>query len=397
MQPFTFHSPTRISFGEDTISGVGELLYEFRASRPLLVTDANLTKAGLLTGILESIRESGFQEPVIFDQVPPDSDLASVRTAARMAREAGCDSVIGVGGGSVLDTAKVANIALSLEGDVMHYEGMNTLTSHLLPLIAIPTTAGTGSEVSAVALIKDHAEQKKLLFGSKFLFPDAAVLDPRMLLSLPARLTAATGMDALTHAVESFVAMTKNSPSDGLCLEAMRLIFANLPKATQDGKDIEARSGMLVGSMMAGLSFTNAGVGIVHALAHAFGGKFGTHHGVTNAIFLPYGMEFNLDTVADKFETAYAYLCVVLQGGPEPASNWFTLGKPKSAERFIESVRNLNTVCELPQRLRDINVPKLSEAEIMELAEIALTDPAIMFNPKSATVEDLAAIIKRAY
>jgi alcohol dehydrogenase class IV len=397
MQPFTFHTPTKISFGEDTASGVGELLVEFGGTQPLLVTDANLQKAGVLTPILLGLKDSGIGEPVIFDRVPADSDIACVREAVDAARKSGCDCVIAVGGGSVLDTAKVANIGLTLEGDVLDYEGMNTLAARLLPLIAVPTTAGTGSEVSAVAMIKDHEQQKKMLFGSRFLFPDAAVLDPKLLVSLPPRLTAATGLDALTHAIESFVAMTKNSPSDALCLEAMKLIFSNLPRATKDGADLDARSAMLVGSMMAGLSFTNAGVGIVHALAHSFGGKFGTHHGVTNAIFLPYGMEYNLENVADKFEMAYNYLCVVMKSAPEPARSWFEAPGADSAKKLIEAVRELNKVCGIPARLRDINVPELSDADIAELAEGAITDPALMFNPKPASEEDLADIIKRAY
>src|SRR5262249_42161279 len=161
-------------------------------------------------------------------------------------------------------------------------------------LIAVPTTAGTGSEVSAVAMVKDHEQGTKLVFGSRFLFPDVAILDPKLLLSLPPKLTAATGLDALTHALESYVASTTNALADGLSLEAMRLIFANLPRATRDGADLEARSATLVGSMMAGLAFTNAGVGIVHAIAHSVGGRYGSHHGITNAVLLPLGMEFNL-------------------------------------------------------------------------------------------------------
>jgi alcohol dehydrogenase class IV len=397
MQPFTFHTPTRISFGEDTASGVGDILAELGGTLPLLVTDANLQSAGVLRTILEGLEYTGMAAPVIFDRVPADSDITAVREAAAAARKGGCDCVIAVGGGSVLDTAKVANIGLTLDGDVLDYEGMNTLSARLLPLVAIPTTAGTGSEVSAVAMIKDHEQHKKLLFGSRFLFPDVAVLDPKLLVSLPARLTAATGMDALTHAIESFVAMTKNSPSDALCLEAMKLIFSNLPRATKYGDDLDARSAMLVGSMMAGLSFTNAGVGIVHALAHAFGGKFGTHHGVTNAILLPYGMEFNLEPSSDKFEMAYNYLRVVMKSAPEPARGWFAESGGDAAVLLIKAVRSLNDACDIPARLRDIKVPALSDADLAELADSAMTDPALMFNPRPASIEDLIDIIKRAY
>lgn len=402
MQPFTFHTPTKISFGEDTAGGVGDALFEFGATRPLLITDANLIKAGVLAPILEALRSAGLADPIIFDQVPSDSDLTCVRNAAQLARASKCDSIIAVGGGSVMDTGKVANIGLSLDGDVLEFEGMNTLSARLLPLIAIPTTAGTGSEVSAVAMIKNHEEHKKLLFGSRYLFPDVAVLDPKLLLSLPPRLTAATGLDALTHAIESYTAMTKNAPSDGLCLESMRLIMANLPRATKHGDDIEARSATLVGSMMAGVSFTNAGVGIVHALAHSFGAKFGTHHGITNAVFLPHGMRFNLEEVEDKFRSAYMYLSTSLRKEDKPASDWFPTPTSKSefdnaASALITAVEQLIGECGLPSKLSEIGVPPLSDADVEELADMSQNDPAIMFNARPASNEDLAAIIRGAY
>lgn len=405
MQPFTFHTPTKINFGEDTADGIGDALFDLKASRPLIVTDANLVKSGVLNGILKCLKEFGIEEPVIFDAVPSDSDIGCVRNATALAKKHGCDSIIAIGGGSVLDTAKVTNIGMTLDGDVLEYEGINIIAERLQPLIAIPTTAGTGSEVSAVAMIKDHEDKKKLLFGSRYLFPDVAILDPKLLVSLPPKLTAATGMDALTHAIESFTATTKNAPSDGLCLESMRMIFGNLPKATTDGTDIEARSAMLVGSMMAGVAFTNAGVGIVHALAHAFGGHFGTHHGVTNAIFLPYGMEFNLPEVGEKFAEAYVYMFSVLGNEPDPVGSWFSAidsGTKKEhadryAEKLIQAVRNLNVYCKVPTRLKDLGVPELTDPEIEHLADIALTDPAMMFNPRQTSIEDLMDIIKRAY
>jgi alcohol dehydrogenase class IV len=282
---------------------------------------------------------------------------------------------------------------------------MNTLSARLLPMIAVPTTAGTGSEVSAVAMIKDHQDKKKLMFGSRFLFPDVAILDPKLLLSLPPKLTAATGLDALTHAIESYTATTKNSPSDALCLEAMRLIFSNLPKATTQGSDIEARSATLVGSMLAGVSFTNAGVGIVHALAHSLGGTYGTHHGMTNAVFLPYGMEFNLDQVADKFAAAYVFLVTSGLGNvPAPVGPWFSMDEQPTrieaqvaGRKLIHAVRELTAYCRLPSRLKDLGLPELSDQDLHQIAETAMNDPAMMFNPKHATMEEVIGIIKRAY
>ena len=402
MQPFVFHTPTRIVFGDDTASSIGELLADLGMRNPLVVTDDNLIRAGLLKTILAGLESSGFSKPAVFDEVPPDSDLVSVRKAAQLAIDARCDSVIAVGGGSVIDTGKVANIGLSCGGDVLDFEGMNTLSSRLLPMLAVPTTAGTGSEVSAVAMVKNQEERKKLMFASRYLFPDIAILDPRLLLSLPPKLTAATGIDALTHAIESYVATTSNPAADGLCLEAMRLLFINLPRATVNGADLEARSGTLAASMMAGVAFSNAGVGIVHALAHSVGARYGTHHGLTNAIFLQYGMEFNLDSVAEKFGRAYAYLSQTL-----PASDLskkqtiqqaaIDLDVSRSAKMLIEAVRSLISSLGLPRCLKDAGIGTISKQDLQELAETAVNDPAILFNPKPASIDELIEIIKRAY
>lgn len=401
MQPFTFYTPTKISFGEDTTCGIADALSDMGAKKPLVVTDANLIKAGVLQPVLDALAYAGHKDILIFDEVPADSDLGSVRKAADAARRNGCDSVIAVGGGSVLDTAKVANIGLTFDGDVLEFEGMNTLSSKCLPLVAVPTTAGTGSEVSAVAMIKDHEEHKKLLFGSRFLFPDVAILDPKLLVSLPPKLTAATGLDALTHAIESYTAMTTNSPSEALCLEAMRLLFINLPRATINGADIEARSATLVGSMMAGVSFTNAGVGIVHALAHSIGAKYGTHHGVTNAIFLPLGMEFNIVEAGDKYQRAYRYLNTSRRDFDEPVRELFSVDvggdEAAAANQLTKAVRALTVLCGLPTRLGQIGVPQLSEADLEEIAEMAMTDPAMMFNPRMATSEEVVQLLKGAY
>ena len=243
----------------------------------------------------KSIKECTGEDPVVFSNVPPDSDVDCVDEGATLARQNGCDLIVAIGGGSVMDTAKVINICVSLGGDLLEHQGLNNITGKLLPLIAIPTTAGTGSEVSFVAMVKDHKENKKLMFGSPSLAPDVAVLDPELIISLPAKLTAATGIDAVTHDIECFVAAGTNSVmTDALCLESLLLLNNNLETATINGADMEARSATLVASTMAGMAFTNSGVGIVHALAHSIGAKFGTHHGMTNGVLLPHGMRFNM-------------------------------------------------------------------------------------------------------
>lgn len=385
MQPFFFKSPTRILFGEDISATAFEVLSELGATNTLIVTDDNLLKAGVLSSIIRSFEQG--KEPVIFDQVPMDSDVNCVGKAAYIARQTGCDAILAVGGGSVMDTAKGVNICLTYGGDVRSWQGLNNLESKLKPLVAVPTTAGTGSEVSFVAMIKSNEEGKKLLYGSTYLAPDAALLDPKLTVSLPPRLTAATGMDALTHAIECYVAMPTISPlTDALCLQAMHMLFGHLERATTNGADLEARSQTLVASCMAGLAFTNAGLGIVHAMAHSIGGRFGTHHGATNAVLLPHGMEFNLDEVSCRYASAARYL-----GMSKAPDN------REAARDLISSVRNLISACRLPERLRDLGVPESDATELIELAELSSLDAAMMFNPKEPSIEDIVGIYERAY
>jgi alcohol dehydrogenase len=299
--------------------------------------------------------------------------------------------VIAVGGGSVMDTAKIVNIALSLGGDILDYEGMNTFNENLKPLVAIPTTAGTGSEVSAVAMVKN--QDTKILFASRVMFPNVAVLDPALIVSLPPRLTAATGMDALTHCLESLAAVSANYVSDGTALEAVRLLFKYLPVATKNGADMEARSATLIASCMAGLAFTNAGVGVIHALAHTIGAKYGTHHGITNAVLLPHGLLFNINESAPKLARVWRYVRMSLGANPAEIS----FNDEEAVHHLIEDVRALMVECGLPTQLRDLTLPELDEEDFVEIAQIAMTDAAMMFNPREASVEDLVQLLKGAY
>lgn len=389
--PFSFFTPTKIVFGAGTAYSVGDFLSDLGVSKPILITDKNLTKVGLLQPILESCQSAGLPVVTIFDDVPSDSELLVCRNAIEQAKKHGCDGVIAIGGGSVIDTAKIVNIALSLGGDVLDYEGMNTISENLKPLLAIPTTAGTGSEVSAVAMVKN--QNTKLLFASRFMFPNVAVLDPTLIVSLPPRLTAATGMDALTHCLESLAAVSANYVSDGTALEAVRLLFKYLPVATKNGADLEARSATLIASCMAGLAFTNAGVGVIHALAHTIGAKYGTHHGITNAVLLPHGLLFNVKESAPKLARVWRYVRMSLGASPVEVS----FNDQEAVLHLIEDVRALMVECGLPLQLRELTLPELDEEDFVEIAQIAMTDAAMMFNPREASIEDLVQLLKEAY
>ncbi|MDQ5934503.1 MAG: Iron-containing alcohol dehydrogenase [Cyanobacteriota bacterium erpe_2018_sw_21hr_WHONDRS-SW48-000092_B_bin.40] len=390
MNPFVFHTPTRVYFGEDSASSCGDFLRELGGKKVLMVADAFLEKSGALKPLIESIRESTGSAPILFTDVPSDSDIDCVNNATAIARTHQCDAFVAVGGGSVIDTAKVINICLSFGGEVMDYQGLNIIERKLYPLIAVPTTAGTGAEVSFVAMVKDHGEGKKLMFGSRFLAPDVAILDPLMIVSLPAKLTAATGIDAITHDIECYVASgTYSVFTDAICLESLRLLFEFLPQATVDGGNIEARGATLVASCMAGVAFTNSGVGITHALAHAVGAKYATHHGMTNAVFLPHGMRFNLDTVYPRYARIAQFL-----GFADEENNGDELAL---ANLLVNKVEALLEKLQLPLTLRELGVPEFSDENLAELTDLAAADPAIMFNPREASSDDLTQLLKRAY
>jgi len=387
MNPFMFHAPSRIYFGEETSLTSPELMKDIGGSKVFIITDEVLLKTGLVSPIVDAFKNDGAFEVTVFSDVPPDSDVSCVAKATTLARKHSCDCILSIGGGSVLDTAKAVAICLTFGGELADYQGLNNLTTKLLPHIAIPTTSGTGSEVSMVAMVKDSAERKKLLFGSRFLAPDTAILDPKLLVTLPPKLTAATGLDAVTHAIEAFTSPATGSPfTDILCIDALKLLFRWLPIATKSGDDLEARANTLVASTMAGVAFTNTGVGVVHALAHATGGEFGTHHGMTNSVFLPHGMNFNMDAVCDRYAEIARQLKFSDSGNNDVA-----------AKTLIDKVEELALSINLPRRLRDMGVPALDGQGVEDLANIASTDPAIMFNPKEASVEDIIGIYERAY
>ncbi len=387
MNPFMFHTPSRIYFGEETSLTAPDLMREIGGSKVLIITDDVLVKTGLMAPIIDAFKNDGNFEVTVFSDVPPDSDVKCVGSATAVGRGQGCDCILSIGGGSVLDTAKAVAICLTFGGNLEEYQGLNNLSTKLLPHIAIPTTSGTGSEVSMVAMIKDSAERKKLLFGSRFIAPDTAILDPKLLVTLPPKLTAATGLDAVTHAIEAFTSLSTVSVfTDVLCIEALKLLFKWLPIATKSGDDLDARANTLVASTMAGIAFTNTGVGVVHALAHATGGEFGTHHGMTNSVFLPHGMSFNMDAAGDRYAEIARQLKFTENSNNEIA-----------AKTLIDKVEELASSINLPRRLRDMGVPALDGQGVEDLANIASTDPAIMFNPKEATIEDIIGIYERAY
>jgi alcohol dehydrogenase len=351
-------------------------------ARAFVIADKGVSAAGLLDPVLAGL--GAVELAGVYDDVPANSSVRVVMDAAAAAREVGADLVVAVGGGSPIDTAKGVRIVLTNGGDLLDYQGYNVIDAPLVPMVAIPTTAGTGSEVTPFAVIRDEEQDLKLSFASRFLVPDLAVLDPELTRTLPPRLTAATGMDALSHAVETFVSTENNPFGDSMALFAIDMIATHLRDAVHNGEDMDARGQMLIASCMAGIACANSFFGVIHALSHAVGGKYSLHHGTANSIFMPHGMRFNSAVVPDRY-VRIARSMGVNAGGRSDR---------EVIDDGINAVSTLASDCGLPATLREVGVP---EEGLQELAAIALVDGAIFHNPRIASEEELLELLRAAW
>lgn len=386
---FEFHNPTKVVFGSGLVADLQAELSQIGARRYFLVSDRGLEALGLPARVAASLEDAGVEVVGTYLDVPENSEVGSVRACADTARTAGADGLVALGGGSVIDTAKCADILLSEGGDLVDdHSGAGTLRRPLKPLVAIPTTAGTGSEVTRAAVILDEANSVKLSFSDTFLLPSLAVLDPELTLSLPPGLTATTAMDALTHAVESYVSPQWSPVSEALAAGAVRLIFANLEAAVADGSDLETRGALLVAAAMAGIAFSHAMVGCVHGMAHAVGGLFHVPHGAANAILLPHGLAYNRREIEERL------------GGLAPFVSGLTRDEEAlaPAERVVAALGNLTArlgaAGALATRLRDVGVP---EDGLGAIAEATVMDGTSFYNPREVVAEEILPHLRDAY
>jgi alcohol dehydrogenase class IV len=386
---YQFHHPTKVIYGEGLVNDFAHEVEELGVKHFFIVSDQVLQSLGLIQQVKSGLEEAGFTISGEFYDVPQDASVEAVESISRQAKDSGAEGLIAVGGGSVIDATKAANFIFSEGGDLIEdYSGAATLTRPLKPLIVIPTTAGTGSENTLVAVIYDVANKTKLAFSDKFLLPDLAVLDPLMTQSMPPGLTASTGMDALTHAVESFVGVDTSPHSEALAIAAVEYVFKYLVRATRNGDDLEARGGMLIAANMAGSSFSHSMVGCVHSMAHAVGGLTRVPHGVANAILLPYGMEYNFEVSKEKYARLAPAMGVDVSG----------MSIDEAARGAIAAVRDLgrqlNALDAIPVRLRDAGVP---EDSLPAISEAATEDGTIVYNPREVVAEEILAHLKNAY
>ena len=380
---FSVYQPTRVVFGDGT---VGELALECKRlgiERAMVVTDRVMRER---TDVVARVEKAlGARLGAIYDGVVPDTGVACIDEGARQAKEHGCDGLVSVGGGSSIDTAKGMAIVITEGGSIRDHQGASRLSRRQTPHIAVPTTAGTGSEVSLYIVVKDERAHEKMHFMDDRIIPDAAVLDPSVTLAMPAQLTAATGMDALTHAIEAYTSINKNPIADGLALQAMRLIAYHLPRAVADASDKVARGQMLIAANIAGMAFNSTGVGLVHAMAHVVGARHGVHHGTANAICLPHVIRFNADELGSCYRDVAEALGVDARD----------LGDEMAGEAAAQAVAHLSARVKLPSKLREVGVP---EGDLDSCAEGSLSDGAIVYNGKFAAEKDLVlGVYKNAY
>ena len=385
---YEFQNSTKIVSGKNSIANIPAELGFFNSKRPLLISDAVLNKIGTVEKISKSLKDGNIEIGYTYTEVPQDSDLEVINKLCKIYKENNCDSIVAVGGGSVIDTAKGVRMLISQNvQDINDLMGNEILKYGIhVPFIVIPTTAGTGSEVTLVAVIEDKIKNVKMEFISYFLLPDVAILDPKMTVSLPKKATASTGMDALCHAIEAYSCIQKNPMSDSYAISAISLIRDNLLKAIENGNDEEARLNMANASLMSGVSFSNSMVGLVHAIGHSLGAICYIPHGDEISILPPYVMEYNLD----KCEENYAKLLFFF--GTE--EEYMNTPKEKRAEKLIEKVRNM--INDLHEKTGLPNKLEISDEEIEKVAKTAINDGAIIVNPKKADYEDIVEILRKA-
>lgn len=376
-----FRTVPRIVMGPGALNQVAVEVNALKAEKVLIVTDQGLIDAGLVKKARDLLEKAGI-EYAVFGDVEADPRYEIVADCVEMVRRENADLLIGFGGGSPIDIAKVSAVMATNDGPISKYFGIDLVPDAGLPTLIIPTTAGTGSEVTPIAILSDHTEKLKKGIVSQHLFPSTALLDPELTLRLPAHVTAATGMDALIHAVEAFTSINANSVSDMFARQAMQLISKNIRTAYANGGNLAARSNMLEGSLLAGMAFCNAGVTAVHAFAYPIGAEFHIPHGVANSIMLTPVMEFNKLGNLERFAAMAGYL----------GENTAGLSTREAANAAVEAMRTLAADLKIPNHLSEFGI---KEEDLPQLAEGVMKVTRLLANnPREMTQKDAEEIYR---
>lgn len=377
---FTYHIPTAIEFGWGALARLPGIAKGLGGGRALVVGDPGVARAGLVERVASTLSQGGIPAAT-FTDVESDPAVQSVEAGTRLAKSEGCDVVVGVGGGSALDTAKAIGLMLTNGGTIRDYVGIDKVPKPGAPVVAIPTTAGTGSELTIWSVLSDREQKVKISVGSTFNCPQVALLDPELTLSLPPAITAATGMDALTHALESYVNKATQPISEAMSEQAMRLIAKSLRVAVAQGDNAQARADMLLASSIAALAFNSTRLGVVHAFAMPLGARFHLPHGLVNAILLPAVMRFNLPGNVAK----YARIAEIFG---EPIAG---LSLRDAAARSVDAIQKLKDDIGITAKLGDYG---LTEADFDAVVDEAMQSGNVPVNPRQPTRDDMKAILR---
>ena len=387
MNIFNFNTTPTLIFGNGVSSTACDKILEKLGQNILIITDSSLTNIGLNKKIIDEL--SQFSKLKVFDEIESDPSKQTLIKAFNVAKNFKPTGVLGFGGGSSMDIAKLVSLLMGTKQDIDNIWGVGNAKGPRLPLVLVPTTAGTGSEVTPISIITVEDNEKKGV-STPIILPDLAVLDPELTLNLPSDITAATGVDAMVHAIEAYTSVNQNNNpiSKLLAIESLKLLGSSIETAVFDGQNIEARKNMLLGSMMAGQAFANSPVSAVHALAYPLGGIFHVSHGLSNSLVLPHVLRFNsINTEAcDK----YAFLAPLIFKDINDKRNTQLI-----CNDFIERLENLSSILNLPSKLRDLNIPKDACAKMAK--ESMKQTRLLVNNPREVTEEDAFNIYNAAW
>lgn len=365
-------------FGLDSLAEAGFCAGRLGARRPFVVTDAGLIEAGWVAELLHHLREVGLS-PQVWTGVTPNTKDHEIAAGHERYVESGADVIIGIGGGSVLDAAKGIAILSGNGGSIHDYAGVDRVQKPIPPLLMIPSTAGTGSDVSQFCIVTDTAKSVKMTIMGRSIVPDISLTDPRLLTTMPHDLAAATGLDALTHAVEAFVSLGHNPLADGHALSAARLVANALRRNVESPGDEKARLWMAQASLEAGLAFSNSILGATHAMSHQVGGLLDLPHGVINGVLLPHVIRFNATVVPERFAALAHAMGLPVDGVPDGVA----------AEMLADFVQDLAASVGAPRRLGSLGV---TTADVVRMSATAIEDACLATNPRPADIDDIASI-----
>jgi alcohol dehydrogenase len=375
--------PTRNVFGEDCVNESGELVKSLGAKKVLIVTDSYFVSSPISKNIQDIFSKAGVDSHIFGGAMPNPTDK-NVEAGVKAYKENHCDSIVSLGGGSSHDCAKGIGLVVTNGGEIKDYEGVDKSTKTMVPLMAINTTAGTASEITRFCIITDSSRKVKMAIVDWRVTPQIAINDPKLMVGMPPALTAATGMDALTHAIEAYVSTAANPLTDAAAIKAIQMIVKYLPKAVANGADMDARDNMAYAQYLAGIAFNNASLGYVHAMAHQLGGFYNLPHGVCNAILLPYVESFNLIGNLDRF-------CDIAEAMGETIDG---LSTTQAAHKAILAMKKLGASIGIPNTLEELGV-KPKDFDVM--ATNAKLDVCQATNPRTATQEQVIQIYQNAF